>query len=169
MTSDKFNRCIGFVLQHENAYDKAGNVICEHDPRDSGGATKYGVDQSSHPHIDVCHLTEQDAKQIYFDGEWTRCRCEQLPIHFDLAMLDTAVNCGMGTATKMLQKALGVTVDGIIGNLTLTAAATASHAVLGAFLAAREAYYNKLPKKLRDTYLKGWLARVKDLRKAVEL
>lgn len=166
--SARFQKCIDFVLKWETEYNRDGSVRTEHDPNDPGGTTRYGIDQRSHPGVDVEHLTLAQAKQIYFDDEWTKCRCEELGYPWDLAVFDAAVNIGKGWAVPALQKAVGTKADGFIGPKTI-AAAKSNPGALQAYLTAREDYYRSLRLALRQKYLKGWLNRVADLRKAIEL
>lgn len=51
--SPAFQRGILFVLAHENEYNKDGTVRTEHDPSDPGGTTKFGIDQASHPGLNI--------------------------------------------------------------------------------------------------------------------
>ena len=65
MSSDaRFDKIIGFTLEHEVVKNSRGEVIAEHDPADPGGTTKFGIDKASHPRVDVENLTEEDAKKI---------------------------------------------------------------------------------------------------------
>src|SRR6266436_4597543 len=51
--------------------------IFENDPDDPGGATKFGIDQRSHPNVDIRNLTESQALDIYW-SEWIRDGCDKL-------------------------------------------------------------------------------------------
>lgn len=163
----RFDACVGFVLAHETEYWPNGEVKCERDPHDPGGNTKFGIDQRSHPHINICTLTEEEARAIYHDDEWTRCRCADLPPGWDLAVFDAAVNLGKGWAIPNLQRIVGVTADSIIGPKTLTAVDYAGPDRLQAYLDAREAHYRSLRPELVNRYLSGWLNRVADVRGAI--
>lgn len=163
--SDRFDSCLRFVLEHETEYRHDGTVRVEHDPNDPGGTTKYGIDQRSHPHVDVENLTLEQAKEIYRAGEWTACRCENVKPGFDLALFDTAVNIGVGKAVRLLQQAVLAKVDGFIGPQTIAAVNAASVDKLIDYIALRERYYRSLPIKLRERYLNGWLSRLADLSK----
>ena len=142
----------------------------ENDPSDPGGATKFGVDQRSHPGVDIEHLTKRGAEQIYL-AEWGKSFAQHLPSPISFAYFDFAVNCGEGTAAKALQRSVAVTADGIVGPRTIAAVNSmlelGEHGkLLGRLSAQRELYYLNLahaqPKFNRD--LKGWLARAKALR-----
>jgi lysozyme family protein len=165
----RFDCCVNFVLDHETEYDSNGNVICEHDEHDPGGDTKFGLDARSHPGVDICALTEAEARQIYYNGEWTKCKCDQLPAGWDLAVFDAAVNLGIGWAIPALQTTVGVRSDGIIGPITIGAVKKAGSDDLERYLQAREAHYRNLNPKLVKRYLRGWLARVADLREPISI
>jgi lysozyme family protein len=137
----------------------------ERDPADPGGTTKYGIDQRSHPHIDIANLTREQALEIYYSGEWSSCRCGTLKPPWDLAVFDAAVNIGSGRTIKLLQQTVGTTVDGFIGPKTIAAVNQAPVDDLGEFLDLRESYYRALPQVLRNRFLNGWLNRVADLRR----
>ena len=77
-------------------------------------------------------------------------------------VFDSGVNQGTGTAAKILQKCLGVKVDGSIGPLTITAANKRDGAELAeAFRAARiENYQNLVKEKPKYAqFLDTWLER----------
>jgi lysozyme family protein len=162
--SNRFLFCVDFVLRHETEYRADGSVRVEHDPKDPGGTTKYGIDQRSHPHVDVEHLTLDQAKQIYFDGEWTKCCCSELMPPWDLAVFDAAVNVGSSRAVIWLQKAVGVKADGFIGPKTIAAVNASTVGEFADFIDLRKNYYQtEVRTSLRIRFLKGWLARVDDL------
>lgn len=159
-TSLKFQRCIGFTLEWEIARNSQGEVICEHDPHDPGGATKYGIDQRDHPTIDVCSLTLSQAEHIYFTQSWAPAGCEVFPDHWALAVHDSAVNPGLHWAIHNLQIVVETEVDGIVGPQTIGAVRKAPTGALWDLLNRREAYYRALPVSLQKRYLSGWLHRV---------
>jgi len=118
----RFDHAAGFVLQHEGGF-------AQH-PRDPGGATKFGVTRETLSRArgqaasveDVRRLTEPEALSIYRQLYWDPVRGDELPPGLDLATFDLAVNSGPGRAVRMLQGALGVGADGIVGPVTLAAA-----------------------------------------------
>ena len=58
-------------------------------------------------------------RKIYHANYWRPASCPDLPAPIALFHFDTAVNQGTGRATRFLQTALGVEVDGEIGPITL--------------------------------------------------
>jgi lysozyme family protein len=153
----RFDDCFDFLMKWEGE-------SFENDPQDPGGATKFGIDQRSHPNIHIRDLTRDQAKAIYRKGEWTRLACDQMPAGVDLALFDTGVNIGTGRAALMWQKALGVKADSFIGPKTIAASAENPAPALRKFYLARINYYKSLPARLQKRFLGGWLNRVADAR-----
>ena len=120
---ERFDRCLAEVLRLEGGYAD--------DPRDPGGATKFGVTRAVLSEArgrtasaeDVAALTQAEARQIYRSRYWTPVAAAGLPEGLDLVAFDMAVNMGPGTAARLLQAALGVETDGAPGPRTLAAAA----------------------------------------------
>lgn len=104
------------------------------DPRDSGNwtggkvgsghlrGTKYGISAASYPTLDIASLTVEQAINIYRRDFWDKLRLDELQpgVRFDL--FDMAVNSGLTGAAKILQRAVGVVDDGVIGPKTIAAA-----------------------------------------------
>jgi lysozyme family protein len=147
-TSD-FNAFFEFLKEWEG-------VDYEDDPDDPGGATKYGIDQRSHPDVNIRNLTESQAKYIYWT-EWTSEGAGNFPEPLRQVYFNYCVNTGKSRAAKLIQQALGVTADGIIGPKTM--AAIKATDALGLALATIEkgnAFYRALN---RPKFLQGWLNR----------
>lgn len=106
-----FNKAVRVILKWEAGY--------VNDPRDPGGETRFGISKRAYPELDILNLTEQQAIAIYRKDYWDACKCDQLPYPVALVVFDTAVNMGVASAIKMLQTALNVRVDGIIGSATI--------------------------------------------------
>ncbi|WP_395739937.1 glycosyl hydrolase 108 family protein [Prosthecobacter sp.] len=115
----------------------------ENDPDDPGGATKFGIDQRSHPNVDIKNLTEELALAIYWE-EWKDDGCPGLPRPYAEVFFNCAVNMGKGRANGFHGVAKG--------NASV-------------FLGLQEGYYQRLAQQDRfKKYLKGWLNRTKALR-----
>lgn len=97
-----------------------GGYVNDHE--DAGGETKYGISKRAFPNIDIKNLTLDQAKTIYFDSYWNPSKCYVLPGPIAAQVFDFAVNAGVATAAKTLQRALGLTDDGDIGPSTLKVA-----------------------------------------------
>ena len=111
--SQIFNRLIG----HEGGY--------VNDPRDPGGETNWGITkrtaQANGYTGNMKTMTRQQAYEIYYRAFWLRYNCEQMPDAVAYQFFDAAVNHGFGNASRMLQRAVGVLDDGIIGKYSLEA------------------------------------------------
>jgi len=122
---ERFDRCLAEVLRMEGGYAD--------DPRDPGGETKFGVTRTTLSEAlgrpasagEAAALSMAEAGEIYRRLYWAATRCGELPAGLDLLVFDTAVNMGPLTAARLLQEALGVTADGVIGAETLAHACAA--------------------------------------------
>src|SRR5438045_9670795 len=93
---------IDFVLQWEVVKDRQGNVIAEDDPDDPGGLTKYGIDQRSHPNVEIQSLTADEAKDIYYNDYYLGSGADKLPDGIRTLLLDGRVNDAHGRAIQVL-------------------------------------------------------------------
>lgn len=160
--SESFDYAIGFILNHEGGYQ------C--DPDDSGNwtsgkcgvgelkGTNFGIAASSYPRLDIKRLTLESAKNLYRADYWNKA-FDYLDKRVGAKLLDIAVNCGTGTAAKLLQRACGVIDDGIIGATTMAAAKNMKpEDLLKTLTAKQKAYYAAVV--LRDPrkgkFLMGW-------------
>jgi lysozyme family protein len=132
------------------------------DPHDPGGLTKYGISAKANPDLDVRNLTRIQAEEIYRARYWVPLHGDEMPGPLALVLFDAAVNVGIDPAIQMLQIALGVRNDGILGPETLAAArrAVVVESVLQ-LTCRRVEYYQRIvenrPASLR--YLRGWWLR----------
>jgi len=175
MSTPRFLAAVEFVLQHETEYarGKRGyeNAIAEHDPDDPGGTTKFGIDQRSHPEVNIEQLTVDRARQIYEQSYWGPSHAAELPAGVGEICFDTAVNCGVGKAAIWLQEILAQVglyhgaIDARIGPQTLLAARSANIPQLcGELLNRRVQFYHRLASSPRyQKFLQGWLNRCDDL------
>lgn len=142
-----FDRLIG----HEGGYS---NI-----PEDPGGETNFGISKRSYPDENIRDMTLNRARVIYRRDFWGPAGCDAVPdaVRFDL--FDTAVNSGVTTAVRLLQRALGETEDGVLGPRTLrTAEGMSGPRLLARFNGARLLFMASLP--TWPTFGKGWTRRV---------
>ncbi len=157
-----FDFALMFTLNQEGGFSD--------DPHDPGGATMDGITlaefQAWFGHdqtvADLQAITPEQLHQIYMESYWVQVRGGDLPAGVDLSLFDMGVNAGPHRSIMILQAALGVTVDGIIGPHTVIAVnAIATEALIPALL-------KKLAKGQGDFYRslatyryfgKGWIAR----------
>jgi len=146
-----FDTAIRFVLHAEGADSN--------DPRDPGGWTRYGISQRAHPDVDIAHLTEQAAVDIYRARYWDAYRLERLPGSIAIAVFDGAVQHGGRPAIRMLQHTVGTPMDGIIGPVTLAASyRMLPEECLTSYCARRAVYYASLATFGR--FGVGWMRRL---------
>lgn len=92
--------------------------------------TKYGIAANTFPQLDIKNLTLLDAKGIYRKHYWDAFQGDELDHEMAFQLFDGEVNSGLGNATKWLQQALGITVDGRFGPATLAAVKAADPMLL---------------------------------------
>ena len=156
------------ILNFDNYFDwlmKWEGTVYENDPDDPGGATKYGIDQRSHPFVKIRDLSRQGAKAIYLAEYWLPVGADKLPARTAWALTDCGVNCGRITAIRWLQYVLDVKMDGRMGPITLKAAKGRNDTELAkALLDVRAGHYRNLGARPRfRKFLRGWLNRNNDL------
>jgi lysozyme family protein len=146
-----FEAIIERVLGHEGGY--------VFDPRDPGGATKFGISKRAYPFVDIENLTRTTAISIYRRDYWPRIHGDELPISVAFQVMDAAVNHGAGNAVRWLQRAAGVGDDGIVGPLTLAAVRRMdSRDLVDLFVAERLEFYARL--EGFNAFGRGWVRRV---------
>jgi lysozyme family protein len=144
---DAFDRLMG----HEGGY--------VNDPNDPGGETRWGISKRSYPHIDIAQLSREDARAIYRRDFWQRIRGDKLPDGVGFQLFDFAVNSGIDTSIRYLQRALGVADDGVWGPASQAAADAASESDLIMLLNAERLDYMTRLKNWPD-HGKGWARRI---------
>jgi lysozyme family protein len=163
-----FERAFKRTLSFEGGYAD--------DPADHGGATRYGITEAVARRYGykgaMRELPLELAERIYKNEYWDINKLDRLPQHLAENVFDAGVNCGVRTAAKMLQKVLGVTVDGVIGAGTMQAMADklrviGERALVQAYLTAREDRYYDICRANpgQKKFLKGWINRCEELRK----
>lgn len=161
-----FDRALVITLGFEGGYSNH--------PDDPGGETNYGVTQGTYngyrdskkiPRQSVKFITQDEVDDIYYHSYWIPAYCPILDSFYPsiaLAVFDTAVNCGVVTAVKILQRAVGVDDDGIIGPRTIYAIRRNGDLdVLNWFLGGRRDYYNRIIAKNPKlaVFKNNWLTR----------
>ena len=146
-----FDKAIERILSHE-----AGYVFSKRDP---GGETRWGISKRSYPAVNIKLLTREQAIAIYKRDFWDRLDMEALPCGAAFQLLDFAVNSGIETAVRALQRAIGVAPDGHWGPVSKARAAVTSHTdlILG-ILAERLDFMTNLVHW--PTYGRGWARRI---------
>lgn len=163
---DTFNRALTFTLREEGGYVD--------NPADPGGATNQGVTQHVYDawrdtqglaRQSVREIASDEVESIYRHLYWHPAQCDRMQDALAICHFDFAVNHGVRGAAKVLQRAAGVTDDGIIGPTTL-AAIERTVGIVAKYLDARAEWYREDVQRnpAQGEFLNGWLARVARLR-----
>lgn len=163
---DLFEAALAHVLAMEGGWTN--------DPHDPGGPTNLGITLSVFAAWKGLTLTDANrqalmeelkrldaaaVRPIYRERYWNPSRAGDLPPALAVMHFDAAVNHGVSGAARMLQQALGVSVDGKIGPQTLAAAHGQPVAeVIDRYADIRRARYRSLSHFWR--FGRGWLRRV---------
>lgn len=156
-----FDRAISHVLHHEGGY--------VNHPQDRGGPTNWGCTQALvsrlFPGKRVEDLLIEDAKAIYRAHFWNPLHADKMPAAVALVLLDAAVLHGVPHAVRMLQEAVGATVDGILGPKTLDRVFArdprfVAHELCRVRMDAHVERVRKDPGQV--VFLRGWARRVLD-------
>jgi lysozyme family protein len=153
-------------------FDAAFDVLIKHEgdfvnhPSDPGGKTRYGITEAVARRVgyrgDMRELPLDLAKRIYREDYWQAVRAEQLPPAIRYAVFDAAVNSGPAQSVRWLQRALGVTDDGVIGPQTLSAANQANPDALRARLVVQRLRFMTNLGTF-DDFGRGWTRRCCDI------
>lgn len=157
-----FQRAFGIVVGEE------GGLSLDPDDRGNwtGGSrgdgelkgTKFGIAAHVYPDENIRELTLDRARFLYQRDYWHPIKGDELPWHWALAVFDCAVNQGQGTAVRLMQDAVGVTVDGRIGPRTLAAVRASTDRQFARFMALRTLRYTRTAGW--DLYRYGWMTRL---------
>ena len=148
-----FERSVDFILKHEGGY--------VNHPRDPGGETNMGIAKKFYPDLDIKNLTRQQAIGIYRRDYWERVRCHEMPPAIAHMVFDSAVNQGINASARILQRALRVKDDGVIGPVTLAATRNANQAALLSEMAAVRGNWYAATRNV-DVFGLGWYRRLID-------
>lgn len=128
------------------------------DPADPGGETNWGISKRSYPNVDIKALTRDQAKAIYRRDFWDRIHADEMYDGVAFQALDFAVNSGIETAVRKLQRAVGVADDGHWGPKTQAAAAAMSETdIIMRFVAERLDFWTSL--STWPNFGRGWARR----------
>jgi lysozyme family protein len=145
-----FDQAFDRLMGHEGGY-----VNLSSDP---GGETQWGISKRSYPQIDIKALTRDEAKEIYRRDFWDRIHADEMYDGVAFQALDFAINSGIQTSIRKLQKAIGVADDGHWGAVTQAAIASMSESdVIMRFVAERLDFWSSL--STWASFGKGWARR----------
>ena len=170
-----FKSALARTLRFEGGYSN--------DPDDRGGETYRGISRKNWPawegwvtignlrlaglSLDANPQLQKNVEDFYRKYFWTPLRCDDLPDAIGAELFDCAVNCGAGSAAKMLQRTVGANPDGAMGpdTLRLIAAAVEARgiqAIVAGMKEQRRDRYRQIATNdpTQGKFLKGWLNRV---------
>jgi len=100
-------------------------------PSDPGGATNMGITIHTMKALsldldkdgdvdkeDVRNVTKEVAMSIYKNRYWDAVEADHAPSGVDAVLMDGAVNSGPRASVRWVQRALGISDDGILGPIT---------------------------------------------------
>lgn len=137
-------------------------------PKDPGGPTDRGITQKTFDAWNrangrslrsVRGISKEEADQIIFTQYMQPIRFDDLPAGVDYWLADYSVNSGAAQAVRDVQRQLGLTVDGVLGLVTLAAIRSVDPVDLLAALSARRMSFLR-GLKTWGTFGKGWTTRV---------
>lgn len=163
-----FERVIGHEGLFQNHPGDRGNWTTGVVGKGENKGTKWGLSAMSYPTLDIKNLSEARAKTIYYRDWWLKLGLENMGFAIAYQMFDASINHGSHNAIKMLQRALGIKDDGIIGPVTRRALYHFDESdLLMLFLAERLEFFTNLGGFI--DFGKGWTRRIaKNLRYAAE-
>jgi len=163
MAKETYDESLKAVLEWEGGYTN--------DAADPGGPTNWGITifdarmywKADATAVDVRQMPLSVAKEIYRSKYWDAMRCDEMPPGVDYCAFDYGVNSGISRSAKILQRLLGVTVDGKIGNETLEALVQADpKSIIASMCDERLAFLKRL--RTWPVFGNGWGRRVKGVR-----
>ncbi|MBE3139032.1 MAG: secretion activator protein [Thermoplasmata archaeon] len=164
----EWEKCYSKTLKFEGGFQKifndrgnwTGGSIGKGDLK----GTKYGISAKSYPHLDIESLTKDDAIEIFRRDYWNKLRLTDIDSNrVAWKAFDIAINCGCGTAAKILQRSVDVVDDGIVGNITLEAVNKSDNTrLLREMVRRQQEHYLNIHDDENDWAFKGWMIRAED-------
>lgn len=168
-----YRKLVPFIIKYEG--DKYVN-----DPKDKGGATKYGITLETWKHVgydkngdkkitkeDIKLLTYDDFLKVFKNNFWDKCKADEIKSQSVAnEIVDWFYNSGKWGVVYP-QRILGIKDDGVVGEKTIEAInKSVPKELFSKIKNAREAFYMNIVKKnpSQKKFLKGWLNRVESLK-----
>lgn len=161
-----FDQAFAFVVGEEGGLSM--------DPNDTGNwtggkvgvgvlkGTKYGISARAYPEVDIANLTLDAAKLIAKRDYWDYFSGDSIDAALALGLFDCGFNEGVVEATRLAQRCLGITVDGVFGRATATGLLGCSVPIFARkFAINRIVQYAALANWTEDH--DGWVGRVLDV------
>ena len=165
------SKLVPFILSKEGGY--------VNDKDDSGGPTNFGITLATWRKVgydknddgvinkeDIKLLTEDDFHRVFKKNYWDACKADQIKDQSVANLLvDFAYNSGVARVSKFIQKIVGVTADGIIGNKTINAINNYPRGQRQLFATLKQRRINYLngivvANPIQKKFYNGWMNRV---------
>lgn len=155
-----FKTALQRVLKHEGGY--------VNNPHDKGGETNYGITIGTARQFgyqgSMRNIPMSVVEEIYKARFWDALNCDEFAEKYGFAfafqLFDAGVNHGVGNAKRMLQRAVGVVDDGMVGAITLQAIDNHAPLLTDLFNAERIQFYTKIASF--SHFGRGWMRRMSD-------
>lgn len=178
--ASRFDDFFARAIEHEGK-------VCEDVPGDRGGPTKWGITLGrladcrgvrepkrgtaafESLKADLFALGESEIKDIYRKDYWDAVRADELPAGICYAVSDYSLNSGPSRAIKALQKLCGNPQTGRMDDETIREAnAFQPVELIMLYCDERARFLNAIVESnpSQRKFLKGWLSRVGDVRRA---
>ncbi len=153
-------QALAFVSLWEWGNKKDGGYTDDKD--DPGGETKFGISKRAYPDVDIKSLTLAEASLLYEKDYWLKVGADKMEKRLAITCFDSAVNCGVGRTRSWL-----VELEKEKEKNPQRSESWAARWMIQ----RRTQYYLDLVKKkpALNKYIKGWLNRVNDLSKYVDI
>ncbi len=159
--TERFQRMYSVVMAWEGGY--------VNHPNDPGGETYRGISRRAHPHWEGWQyidskkaVPESLVASFYYINFWNKLRCEDMPYPIGEYLFDFGVNAGIDRAARLVQSLVGVKVDGIVGEVTLSAIKRYdTKELMNRLLVERLDYYIGITsaRKQLSVFFLGWVRR----------
>jgi lysozyme family protein len=159
--SGRFLDIYKIVIEYEGGY--------VNHPNDPGGETYKGISRRAHPNWEGWKLIDQKkpvpenlVQEFYHENYWKRLRGDEMPYPVGEYLFDFGVNAGITRAVIIVQRALNVTTDGVLGPVTMKAIQQQDpQKLMYELLRQRINYYTDITmrKSQFQVFFLGWIRR----------
>lgn len=156
-----FYYALSWHLKHEGRWSNH--------PADPGGFTYAGISQVAHANwhgwqylLDNGAIPDNVIAAFYDSLVWRPMMCDSMPPALAFYLFDTACLLGTPNATYLLQNAINITPDGVMGPITLQAIRNQdTKTILSKLHANRVAFHNKVVEEYPNlkVFYNGWVRR----------
>lgn len=146
---------------------------------DRGGYTRYGLTTSflAGINISIDQVDLETARDIYREHFWNHYNCDAMHPLPAFLLLDAIVHHGERQGSALLQRALQVKADGVIGEKTLKRSSMlsvfveSSAQLIEDYCEARTRFFFSIVERDKSQYkfLEGWINRLHRLQRGIHI